>query len=189
MDPAPPDAIAPDDKNWTWVLERGCPDCGFDASSTPATDVARLLRENAAHWRQLLTHPHVRLRPTKDQWSALEYGCHVRDVFRLYDVRLQLMLNEDGPRFPNWDQDATAVTDRYDLQDPAVVSEALVQAAAVLAARFEGVAATQWARTGFRSDGAAFTVDSFARYFIHDPIHHLDDVQRGNRALHDSALD
>ena len=69
-------AIIPDDKNWTWVLERACPECGFDASTFPAT----------------------------------------------------------------------------------------------------AVAAQVWGRTGIRSDGAAFTVDTFARYFLHDPVHHLWDV-------------
>ena len=41
----------------------------------------------------------------------------------------------------------------------------------------------QWQRTGSRSDGAAFTVATFARYFVHDPVHHLDDVARGFAAL------
>ena len=36
----------------------------------------------------------------------------------------------------------------------------------------------EWDRTGFRSDGAAFTVATFARYLVHDPIHHLHDVTR-----------
>ncbi len=35
---------------------------------------------------------------------------------------------------------------------------------------------TQWDRTGFRSDGATFTIDTFSRYFIHDVVHHLMDV-------------
>jgi hypothetical protein len=38
------------------------------------------------------------------------------------------------------------------------------------------VTGAQWQRTGSRSDGADFTVESFARYFIHDPVHHLYDV-------------
>ncbi|MET0797746.1 MAG: DinB family protein, partial [Rhodococcus sp. (in: high G+C Gram-positive bacteria)] len=25
--------IEPDTKNWTWVLDSACPDCGFDSSS------------------------------------------------------------------------------------------------------------------------------------------------------------
>ena len=32
--------ITPDDKDWTWVLERTCPECGFTASAVDATDVA-----------------------------------------------------------------------------------------------------------------------------------------------------
>jgi hypothetical protein len=47
----------------------------------------------------------------------------------------------------------------------------------------------QWGRVGLRSDGAEFTVDSFARYFVHDPIHHVDDVRRGNLMLADGELD
>ena len=40
----------------------------------------------------------------------------------------------------------------------------------------------QWPRTGPRSDGARFTVETFARYFVHDPVHHLYDVT-GQRAV------
>ena len=29
--PEPRPLITPDDKNWTWVLERSCPECSFDA--------------------------------------------------------------------------------------------------------------------------------------------------------------
>jgi hypothetical protein len=34
----------------------------------------------------------------------------------------------------------------------------------------------QWQRTGVRSDGALFTVETFGRYLVHDPTHHLWDV-------------
>jgi DinB superfamily len=169
-----------DDKNWTWVLERRCPECGFDGATFAATDAAAAIRENAAAWPGLLARPTARVRPAADQWSALEYGCHVRDVYRLYLERLELMLGHDGPLFANWDQDETAVAERYDLQDPGVVADELVAAADALAQRFDGVAGEQWQRTGFRSDGVAFTVNSFARYLVHDPVHHLVDVHRGN---------
>lgn len=100
----------------------------------------------------------------------------MRDVFELFDRRLELMLTEDDPRFENWDQDQTAVESDYATQDPGAVSDALTWAGARLADRFDTVAGAQWARRGFRSDGAEFTVDSFARYLLHDPIHHLWDV-------------
>jgi hypothetical protein len=47
----------------------------------------------------------------------------------------------------------------------------------------------QWERDGFRSDGTHFTVSSFARYLLHDPVHHLDDVARGNEILAAGELD
>ena len=52
----------------------------------------------------------------------------------------------------------------------------LGQSAQVIANHFQGVTGDQWQRTGNRSDGASFTVETFARYFIHDPLHHLYDV-------------
>lgn len=80
------------------------------------------------------------------------------------------------PVHPNWDQDETAIADRYDTQDPATVTAELETAAEAIAARFSGVTGAQWDRPGQRGDGAAFTVETFARYFIHDPVHHLYDV-------------
>lgn len=171
--------IVPDDKNWTWVLERPCPDCGFVAETFDPTDAPALIRANGARWRDLLAHPSVAKRPNDSQWSALEYGCHVRDVYRLYLYRLGLMMTEDGPHFANWDQDATAIEDRYSEQDPRVVADEIEVAANSLAAAFDKVKPSDYERTGFRSDGAAFTIDTFTRYLMHDPVHHVWDVEQG----------
>ena len=181
--------IVPDDKDWTWVLTEPCNDCGFVAAEVPFAEVSERVRENAAAWPALLARPDAALRPTGDQWSALEYACHVRDVFRLYEHRLGLMLAEDDPLFANWNQDDTAVAERYDLQDRSVVSAELLAAGESIAARFAEVTPDQLHRRGRRSDGAAFTIDTFARYFLHDPVHHLDDVRRGNVTLANSQLD
>jgi len=169
--------IVSDTKDWTWVLQRPCPECGLDAQSFACDAVAGMIRSNASAWQDALAQPAgARHRPVPGKWSALEYGCHVRDVLRLFDQRLEMMLTQEGPQYPNWDQDTTAVADRYDEQDPATVAAELVQAAETIAARFEALSPGQWQRTGSRSDGAHFTVESFARYFVHDPVHHLYDV-------------
>lgn len=169
-------AITPDTKNWTWVLEKPCPECGFDASTFEATDVPAILRENAAAWPAVLERADVRVRPDEATWSPLEYSAHVRDVFRLYEYRLGLMQEQDDPLFPNWDQDATAVEEKYNEQVPAVVADELVAAGASLADALDAV--TDWSRPGRRSDGVSFTIETFAKYFIHDPIHHLYDVTK-----------
>jgi hypothetical protein len=169
--------IEPDTKDWTWVLERPCPECGYDSRDVRREQVAGLLRANAANWPAALARTgDPRRRPRPDTWSPLEYACHVRDTCRRFDERLGLMLTQDNPHYPNWDQDQSAIDDRYAEQDPAVVVTELRDAAEALAAGFDAVTGDAWHRTGTRGDGAHFTVETFARYFVHDPIHHLYDV-------------
>ena len=175
--------IQPDAKNCTWVLERDCEDCGFDIRAFPPTEIGRFIREAAEPWPQFLAHPLARVRPDEDTWSALEYGCHVRDVYRLGLYRVNRMLSEDDPQFDNWDQDETAVADRYDQQEPTVVADELADAAAAFAVVYDRVGADQWGRPGLRSDGSPFTVESFGRYYLHDLMHHLVDVRRGFEVL------
>lgn len=171
--------IEPDTKDWTWVLDRPCPDCGFDAATVAAGDVAALVDENAARWRDLQRAGRlVAERPDPFTWSPLEYTCHVRDVYRRYHERIELMLVQDDPLFPNWDQDASAVSERYNEQDPALVVDDLGRAAGALASLLRGLKGSEWDRPGRRSDGASFTVDTIVRYMVHDPIHHLWDVGR-----------
>ncbi|MEU5760439.1 DinB family protein [Nocardia sp. NPDC047648] len=140
-----------------------------------------LIRETAVRFAAVLDRPGVRARPDESTWSALEYGAHVRDVCRMSDTRLGLMLTDDSegepPRFPNWDQDASAVTDRYNEQDPAVVAGELAEAAERAALAFESVPPERRGLRGARSDGAEFTVESFARYILHDVLHHVHDVR------------
>jgi hypothetical protein len=171
--------LTPDTKDWTWVLDRPCPECGLDTRTLARTEIPAILRRNAAAWPGLLGAGDARRRPRPDRWSPLEYACHVRDVHRVYTRRLHLMTTEDGPHYPDWDQNVTAVEDRYAEQNPATVATELTNAAEILAAAFERVG--DWTRTGTRGDGARFTIETFGRYLVHDPVHHLWDVT-GDRA-------
>ena len=57
----------PDVKDWTWVLERPCPECGFDAASVPPGTIGALVRANAEAWEQVLARPagELRRRPAR----------------------------------------------------------------------------------------------------------------------------
>ena len=167
--------IERDTKDWTWLLGRPCPECGYDARSVDDADVAPAVRDNTAAWRSVV---HDTARPDERTWSPLEYACHVRDVHRIYLERLRLVLGQDDPLYPNWDQDVTAVAERYGEQDPDRVADELEQAGYALADAFAGLAPEQWSRPGRRSDGASFTVSTFARYYLHDLVHHRHDVAR-----------
>ena len=171
-----PQAPPPDDKDWTWVLTQPCQECGFDPATIRSKRLADAVRETASRWPAVLVQPAVAERPSKAVWSPLEYACHVRDVCRLFEQRARLMLEQDEPTFDNWDQDETAVADRYGEQDPAVVARELIEAAAGLAGVYAGVAGQDWERTGIRSNGSLFTAATLGQYGLHDLVHHLWDV-------------
>ena len=114
----------PDGKDWTWVLGDLCNECQFDIREFPKEETGSLLRDAAGRWVAVLDADpdQLRTRPHPEKWSPLEYASHVRDVFEIFDQRLALMLAEDGPHYPNWDQDATAVEKDYNSADPTLVA-------------------------------------------------------------------
>jgi hypothetical protein len=174
--------IRPETKDWTWTIGGPCPDCGYDGPNFDVAKTAQAVRALACDFPvALMAHLGRSVRPNPQTWAPVEYACHVRDVFALYEHRLGLMLNQDAPTFPNWDQDETAVSDRYLEQDPAVVASELAAAGESLAVAFEKVEGEAWARTGHRSDGKDFSIKTFAIYMIHDPAHHFWDIT-GQRA-------
>jgi len=173
------DAIVPDDKDWTWVIERRCDECGFDASQVTEEQLGDLIRAAAEPWQQILAAPDVNVRPTPTTWSRLEYGAHVRDVCRIFDDRLTLMLTNDDAVFEDWDQDAAAQAGNYALEDPQAVADAIQTGAGELADDYGEVHGDDWERRGRRSNGSHFTVLTLGRYCLHDLVHHLHDVGSG----------
>ncbi|WP_328411068.1 DinB family protein [Nocardia sp. NBC_00403] len=191
--------IVPDVKNWTWVLGRSCPECGFDAAATPYEAVPGLAREYACRLTARLALPDAVTRPDGGTWSALEYAAHVRDVCRIFAYRTAVAARVDAvdpgvpafdaqgldaaetadgvPVFSNWDQDETAIADRYGEQDPAIVAAELAEAADRVARALESVPASDRGFQVRRSDGSTFTVETLAGYFLHDVIHHVHDVR------------
>ncbi|MCU1593898.1 MAG: methyltransferase type 12 [Frankiales bacterium] len=168
--------MTPDTKDWTWVLDSACPECGFEAGELHREDIGTRLLLAARTLKDRLADADARTRPAPGVWSPLEYACHTRDACEIFEQRLQEMLATEHPSFTNWDQDATADAEAYGSQDPVVVAGQLWEAAQVAASRFNGVNENQWDRTGSRSDGATFSIVSLGQYFVHDLVHHVWDV-------------
>jgi DinB superfamily len=180
----------PDTKDWTWTLQRQCPECGLAAGQIGLDEIATRAFVAAEEWVQILrSSPAVTARPEPQVWSPLEYGAHVRDVFRLFDSRLNLMLTEDDPTFDNWDQDATAIAERYSEQDPEVVADQLEAAAQTMVDHIRALRTDQLGRTGRRAGGSEFTVATLLQYFLHDVVHHLWDVTGQQDAAASLALE
>jgi hypothetical protein len=174
-DPGPSN---PDDADWTWVLTRPCPDCGFDAAATDTAEVPSILRDAAQRYAAALRRDDVRTRPAQGVWSTLEYVCHVRDVCDVMTGRLEQILSGGGEvvRFANWDQDATALEKQYWRSDPEAVEREVTGAFETAAAAYGRPSGAQWDWPALRSNGSQFTARTLALYFVHDIRHHLWDV-------------
>jgi S-DNA-T family DNA segregation ATPase FtsK/SpoIIIE len=170
-----------------------CEECGFDAESLTPADTSTSLRAFARRYRAPLTRflPSedgdviVRQRPDPSTWSALEYACHVRDVFDVYADRVQRALVEDTPTFESMGRDERAERDRYNEQDPGAVADQLADNAERLAARLDGIDANDWERTAVNPypEPATRTLLWMARHVVHEGSHHLLDIGRVLRSV------
>ncbi len=176
-------------RDWTIVLREPCEECRADVRSLPATELGTRLMDSVDVWTDiLLTGPeanpqHLMARPAPDVWSAVEYASHVADVMDLFQYRIFLMITEERPTFESWDPDAAALA--YAGRSPDQAASLLHGASNRLGDVFDSMAEHLWDRTGKRGDGAEFSVLSLSRYFMHDNLHHLFDVQRNLELLDD----
>ncbi len=185
----PPGDLEPDAKDWTWVLDRPCEECGLDVRTVERHDLPHAFRTNAQVWYALLADPRAAERSRADRWSTLEYACHVHDVHQVFHDRASSMLTEDAPVFANWDQDRSAIEGRYASQVPSIVGPTLVAAAFAVSDLYASVPPLSWQRRGVRSNGSEFTVESLGRYHLHDVVHHLHDVRDAAAAATVRAYD
>ena len=142
----------------------------------PLEQASAILTAATGELQQALAKQSASTRPTSVTWSPLAYACHVRDVCDVFRCRIALVLAEDDPTFPNWDQDATAVEQRYDRQAPKVVAAELQRSVTALVHLLDAVPNDAWDRPATRSNGSRFTLASLVRYLVHDPVHHVHDV-------------
>src|SRR5712691_6350248 len=84
-----------------------CDSCRFVYADIDALALPARFAAFGTQYRALLLPPGqpsawsslLRIRPEEGVWSALEYACHVRDVFLVQRDRLYTALVEDTPTF------------------------------------------------------------------------------------------
>ncbi|MEM9132523.1 MAG: DinB family protein [Actinomycetota bacterium] len=168
----------PDDNDETW-----------DASAVGRDELGPQLRANAAAWRSLLKRGDlVTQRPPtaaagSTAWSALERGCQVRDVHAHMAKQLKTALSKKNPTLSDWDRDKAAAKGKYGEQDPAKVAYDLARNAGKVADMVDRVNGDQWDRSGLRSTGRGFTVESLVRELLAAVVHQAQAAEEGYRAL------
>jgi predicted carbohydrate-binding protein with CBM5 and CBM33 domain len=160
-----------------------CTECGYEFESLGRDDIVTALMSFADDYRQLLTSvdsDRLRAHPRAGSWSALEYGCHVRDVLRIQRDRVILAQTADIPEFISMRRDERAVEEHYNGQDPAVVAGQLAAGASDLTRTLAALADTGWQRTGVYQWPVreVRTVEWIGRHTAHELAHHLFDSRR-----------
>ncbi len=163
-----------------------CGECGFAFDDVDPASVSESIAKVGKRVRAPLTRglPNedllavLRTRPTPDEWSALEYACHVRDVLDLNVERVNVTLAEERPAFfQPFGRDEAAVDRKYNEQDPAVVADEIDAAATALSTAFATVPADSWDRVWVR-EPLEFSLAWTARNVQHEVDHHLLDIGR-----------
>lgn len=160
-----------------------CAECGYGFESLDHREILADLLSLAESQRQLLTSVEpelLRAHPRAGSWSALEYGCHVRDVLRFQRDRVMLAQVADTPEFTSMRRDERAVEERYNEQDPAVVASQLAVEASDLADTLGSLKAAGWQRTGVYPWPVreVRTVEWIGQRTAHELAHHLFDCRR-----------
>lgn len=175
------------DASWYSIVAAGpCAGCGLDSSAGAVQGLGSRIRDEASRWAALLATDDdaIRVRPTPETWSALEYAAHVRDTLTVFADRAMRILAEDRPELGWWDHEA-AIEDGWDNElEAAAVADDVARNAEHLATVLARVPADGWTRIGTRRAGEDFTVELLARFALHEVVHHRHDA----RASLDAAL-
>lgn len=159
-----------------------CDQCGFVYGSIGAADIPDAMRALSIHFGDALLGTDVagliRMRPAPGVWSALEYACHVRDVWLVQRDRAILALVEDRPSYPRMFRDERTYLAGYQREDAVEVAGELVMAANLMAKLFEGLDTHQLARRCIYNypDPTERDVAWLGHHTLHEGIHHLDDL-------------
>ena len=121
----------------------------------------------------------LRRRPSASTWSALEYGCHVRDVLLVQRERVLLARRVECPAVTAMGRDERVDHDGYAEQDPVAVGRQLCDAAALFAGVLDHFDDATWERTLIYGYPAPAERDLawVAVHTQHEVEHHLADVR------------
>lgn len=159
-----------------------CDACGFSSDERDAESVgARITAEAERIATSLRSGPasELRTRPDPATWSALEYGCHVRDVLLVQRERVLLARRTDRPDPEKMGRDERIEHDGYAAQDPADVARQLEDAAAMFANVLARLDSAAWERelVYHYPEREVRTLRWVAVHTLHEVVHHGADIE------------
>jgi hypothetical protein len=166
-----------------------CAECGFDPADVRPGDLPVAVRSFARRYQAPLTRglpgedldDVVRRSPGAGVWSALEYGGHVVDIFRVFDDRVRCALEGREPDEAEVDWEGRVAAASPGLDRTQVAAD-LADAADSLATTLDEVNGDEWHLAGLTGRGRSVTVADLGTIVVHEGSHHLLDIGRVLRA-------
>jgi hypothetical protein len=162
-----------------------CEECGFDPEDLRPRNLPVAIRSFGRRYRAPLTRglagedldDIVRRSPGEGVWSALEYGAHVRDIFRTFDDRVRCALADTEPDEIEVDWEGKVATASASLEREAVADD-LDDAADSFAITLAELNDDEWRLPTITGRAKPVTVADLATMAVHEGSHHLLDVGR-----------
>jgi hypothetical protein len=159
-----------------------CDECGFVYESIGRDQVAQRFRGFGRRFADRLSGKSELLhrRPEPGVWSAVEYGCHVRDVFLINRERLYLALAADTPDLAPMFREQRVGFARYNTESASQLVEELTVVTRLVADAFAALTPSQWSRSCIYNfpDASERSVLWLGQHTIHEGEHHLMDIDR-----------
>jgi DinB superfamily len=159
-----------------------CAECAFTYDLTTAPAAAAAITVACAEAATLIVR-HATSAPTRtapDTWSALEYGCHLRDVLLVQRERVLLALRVEQPAPEPMGREERVVLDGYAEQFATDVARQLTDASALFVHVLDRLDDSQWDRTMIYNypTPAPRSLRWVAVHTEHEARHHLADIRR-----------
>jgi DinB superfamily len=158
--------------------EHVCASCPFAFADQDVDRATSIIGDVPAQARRLLgslDEAAIRRRQP-DRWSAVEYLCHVRDVYATFTIRLHRARTEDDPVLEPMLNDLRAR--RFGYRDAAVepVLDELQAYVAGFLAEVARVRPEDWGRPVHRLPDEHRSALWLVRQAAHEGVHHLHDI-------------
>jgi hypothetical protein len=159
-----------------------CGECGFTYNLSQAAVVGQVIRETIAEVATILRNPDidVRTRSRQEVRSALEYGCHLRDVLMVQRERVLAARRVDRAVCTPMGRAERVDPDGYSEQEPDDVARQLVDAATLFGNVLARLADNAWDRTVLYNypETRERSLRWLAVHTAHDVQHHVLDIRR-----------
>lgn len=159
-----------------------CAECGFSYDISQAAAAGHAIRAHVAEVVAILQSTDVdrRTRSRADVWSALEYGCHLRDVLLVQRERVLAARRVNRSGCAPMGREERVDHDGYADQRPGDVARQLNDAALLFDNVLSRLATDDWDRTVIYNypQPQERSLRWLAVHTAHEVQHHLLDIRR-----------